>query len=327
MEKAISNTDTSIFLSYCSADNHDINRIDNLFLRFNIKVTRDIRDLAYNADIHKFMDKVKTHDKIILYVSDSYLKSVNCMYEGAQVLDMQDRVIIILKKGTKLFGVDDKKNLISYWEEKMDNILQSDPVQFQSEIADTRLAQQSIAKFIDFVIDNKRMDDENLEFETLLDSLQVQKKYPTIINKYVYSWIVKSPKAKLFDVLTLVGDLYKSKTIELSEFPNIPIYETFFFFKGIQFEPERNGITLRLTVTDRNNGREDVIAVAHLVGIAENSMRSRYHSKFYFYCENPAKKQRYMELKTMDYKSLNDADKRILLEGYEDVYRAIIHFE
>ena len=122
MEKAISNTDTSIFLSYCSADNHDINRIDNLFLRFNIKVTRDIRDLAYNADIHKFMDKVKTHDKIILYVSDSYLKSVNCMYEGAQVLDMQDRVIIILKKGTKLFGVDDKKNLISYWEEKMDNI-------------------------------------------------------------------------------------------------------------------------------------------------------------------------------------------------------------
>jgi hypothetical protein len=56
-------------------------------------------------------------------------------------------------------------------------------------------------------------------------------------------------------------------------------------------------------------------------------MRSRYHSKFYFYCENPAKKQRYMELKTMDYKSLNDADKRILLEGYEDVYRAIIHFE
>ena len=224
MEKAISNTDTSIFLSYCSADNHDINRIDNLFLRFNIKVTRDIRDLAYNADIHKFMDKVKTHDKIILYVSDSYLKSVNCMYEGAQVLDMQDRVIIILKKGTKLFGVDDKKNLISYWEEKMDNILQSDPVQFQSEIADTRLAQQSIAKFIDFVIDNKRMDDENLEFETLLDSLQVQKKYPTIINKYVYSWIVKYPKAKLFDVLTLVGDLYKSKTIELSEFPNIPIY-------------------------------------------------------------------------------------------------------
>lgn len=82
-----------------------------------------------------------------------------------------------------------------------------------------------------------------------------------------------------------------------------------------------------VTVTDRNNGREDVIAVAHLVGIAENSMRSRYHSKFYFYCENPAKKQRYMELKTMDYKSLNDADKRILLEGYEDVYRAIIHFE
>lgn len=77
--------------------------------------------------------------------------------------------------------MDDKKNLISYWEEKMDNILQSDPVQFQSEIADTRLAQQSIAKFIDFVIDNKRMDDENLEFETLLDSLQVQKKYPTIL--------------------------------------------------------------------------------------------------------------------------------------------------
>lgn len=327
MEKAISNMDTSIFLSYSWADKGDINRIDNLFSRFNIKVTRDIRDLAYNTDIHKFMDGVKAHDKIILYVSDSYLKSVNCMYEGSQVLGMQDRVTVIVKKGTKLFEVDDKKNLIDYWDQKVAEILQLDPAQFQSEIADTRLAQQSVAKFIDFVKEKYRMNDEDLEFEALLDSLQIQKKYPTIINKYVYSWIAKYPKAKLFDVLTLICDLYESKTIELSEFPNIPVNETFFFFKSIQFEPERNGITLRLTVTDRNNGKEDVIAVARLVGIAENPMRSRYHSKFYFYCENPSKKQRYMELKAMDHKFLSDADKRILLDGYEDVYRAIIHFE
>lgn len=190
------------------------------------------------------------------------------------------------------------------------------------------LAQHSIAKFIDFVKGKNRINDEHLDFEALLDSLQIQKKYPIIINKYVYSWIAKYPKAKLFDVLTLICDLYKSKTIELSEFPNIPVNETLFFFKDIQFEPERNGITLRLTVTDRNNGREDVIAVALFVGIEENSMRSRFHSKFYFYCENPSKKQQYLELKTMDYRSLSDADKRILLDGYyEDVYQAIVHFE
>ncbi|WP_164918980.1 toll/interleukin-1 receptor domain-containing protein [Caproiciproducens sp. NJN-50] len=73
-----------IFLSYNWNDTKDVNRLDNLFSRFQIHLTRDIRDLKYNANIHNFMDGIRKHDKLILYVSDSYLRSVNCMYEASQ---------------------------------------------------------------------------------------------------------------------------------------------------------------------------------------------------------------------------------------------------
>ena len=88
-----------IFLSYCWSDSEDVNSIDSKFSRFGIHLTRDLRDLKYNTNIHQFMDGIKKHDKIIIYVSNSYLQSVNCMYEASQIFDIKDRVVFILKKG------------------------------------------------------------------------------------------------------------------------------------------------------------------------------------------------------------------------------------
>lgn len=325
MENPINNNQR-IFLSYCWADTDDVNRLDNQFLRFGIRITRDVRDLAYDENIHDFMNRVKSHDKIVLYISDSYLRSVNCMYEAAQVLTMQDSVIVIVKSGTKLFDVKDKSALIKYWNEKLVKLSEMNLTQYQDEIADTRIAQQSIAEFINFVKKNYRMTSNLLDFDVLLDRLQLEKEYPTIINEWVYAWIAKYPRARLSGVLALVNDLYKSTAIIVSEFPNIPDNETLYFFKNIEFEPEKNGITLRLSVSDPKTGLAFTLSIPHMISIEVNSMRSDHHSKYYFHCENPYKKQRALALQYMDYRFLSVENKEILNLGYTDTYRMILHF-
>lgn len=142
---------SNIFISYCWDDFDRVNCIDNIFNRFGIHLIRDIRNLDYDTNIHRFMDKITEHEKIIVYLSDSYLKSLNCMYEAAQILKRKDKFTIIIKKGTKIFKVEDKENLIRYWKEKYEEIVNKDIVKFREEIADTKIAYDTISEFIDFV--------------------------------------------------------------------------------------------------------------------------------------------------------------------------------
>lgn len=320
------NSEYGIFLSYCWEDCTAVNRLDNLFLRFGIKITRDIRDLLPDDNIHDFMRTIQSHNKIILYVSDSYLRSINCMYECSKALEVPDKIIIIMKKGTKLFSISDKQELIEYWNQKKCEVLHLDSDQYQAEIADIEVACQSIAKFIDFSKSHYRMDDENIDFDVLLDKLQIKKVYPQVITKPVYAWIAQYPEVDLFSVQSLICDLYQSKYLEFSEFPNIPVNETVYLFKGIEFQPEKNGILLRLTIIDRYKGTEYAVFFSRLVGIEENTLRSNTHSKYYFYCENAAKKQRYIELQERTHYNIrNEKDEELLCFGYRDTYRIVIY--
>ena len=318
----------NIFLSYCWSDKIDANFIDNIFARFGIQLTRDIRDLKYNTDIHKFMDQLKEHDKIIIYVSDSYLKSVNCMYEASQVLSMKDKVVIIIKDGTKIFNITDKENLISYWKEKFESISVKNPNEFHQEIADTKLAYQSIGKFIDFIKQDNRMTEKTLDFESIFCELQIEKSFSTIITKDVFDWIAKYPNANMFDVVKLISDLYKSTKIIMSEYPNIPDDEKPYYFKNISFNRNLNGIDISIKVQDVDSGLSNRISISHVVEIEENTNRSNQHSKYYFYYEEPSKKQTCMELnKKKEYSVLSKEEKRTLDSGYLNTYRMIIQFD
>lgn len=319
--------DKRIFLSYCWNDTAAANRLDNLFSRFGVPLTRDTRDLAYNACIHDFMDTIKQHDQIILYVSDSYLHSINCMYEASQTLDMQERVVVIIKDGTHVFGAQDKLDLLRYWETQLLEISKMDPVEFRQEIKDVETAYRAVGAFVDFIKKDNRMNDKSLDFDALLSLLGVEKQYPLIMTPPVYAWIASYPEAKLFDLLALIGDLYGSTWIELSAYPNIPENEAPYRFGGIRFDREMDGINLILSVTEKQSGLARLKTYPHLVGIEENTMRSDRHAKYYFYCENLAKKQRWMELRDVhQYRSLDAEEMRLFTEGYRDVYRIIIHF-
>lgn len=321
-----------IFLSYCWHDHEAVNRLDNALVRFGIQITRDIRDLDYDANIHHFMDSISTYDKIILYVSDSYLRSVNCMYEVSQALKAPEKIVVIVHQGAKIFNQSDKEDIVNYWENAYSTLCEKNTDYYRQETEDTKIALDTITHFIDFLKQGNRMNDKTIDFCTLLNRLQVDVKYPTILTQHVYNWIANSQKAQLVDVLTLIDDLYRSTSIIFSEYPNIPNKENSYLFKAIEFLPNMNGINLIIKCTDIKSGEEVPFSYPRMVYIEENSMRSDVHSKFYFYCENPAKKQRFMELLErkqnlhLNCKDFSEDDQRLLSRGYIDVYRIIIRF-
>lgn len=319
--------DKRIFLSYCHDDIEDVNYIDNIFLRFNIYLTRDIRDLKYNTNVHNFMDKINEYDRIIIYVSDSYLQSINCLYEASHIFDIKDRVVFILKDNTDIFSLEGKERFILYWKLKYEKSLNKDPVVFKNEIEDIRRAYHTIGRFIDLIKKEYIMKKSSLDFNNLLDTLNLNRTYPEIITKVVFDWIARYPKARLSPIIALINDLYNSTVIVLSEFPDIPDNEIPYLFKNITFLSNINGIDLSIEVQNLDTGENKNIRFSRLVEVNENSRRSNHHSRFYFLCENPSKKQQFFETEKISKTSTRTTKEQCTINmDYLDTYRITIRF-
>lgn len=105
-----------IFISYCW-DNKDIaDLIDDDFKKLGYVLTRDERDIKYKDSIKEFMQQIGKHDFVIMLISDSYLKSENCMYEVMEV--MRDReykkkiLMIVIRDDDKRFYNDYERRRI-----------------------------------------------------------------------------------------------------------------------------------------------------------------------------------------------------------------------
>lgn len=80
----------NIFLSYCWNDSSEANKIYDYFKNSqNIELHRDTIDIGKWGSIKEYMQSISNMDYTILLISDSYLKSANCMYEVLEV--MRDR--------------------------------------------------------------------------------------------------------------------------------------------------------------------------------------------------------------------------------------------
>jgi len=75
----------NIFLSYSWKDEKKADEIDAFFSGIGIGLTRDKRSIEQWGSIRVFMNSIKYSDYAILIISDAYLKSINCMYEIAQL--------------------------------------------------------------------------------------------------------------------------------------------------------------------------------------------------------------------------------------------------
>jgi hypothetical protein len=110
-----------IFMSYSWNDKDVVDHLDNLFKNKGILLKRDIREISYLQDITEFMKQVRTADYCLMMISDSYLKSFNCMREMLELIkdeNYKDKVIPVIIGDTKIFTSENRSEYTLYWQEQ-----------------------------------------------------------------------------------------------------------------------------------------------------------------------------------------------------------------
>ncbi|MBQ7352199.1 MAG: toll/interleukin-1 receptor domain-containing protein, partial [Clostridia bacterium] len=126
-----------LFLSYCQKDTDIANVVEKHLLKIHptFKIVRDIRDVLFGSSFNEFMKTVSQKDYVIMIISDSYLKSLNCMFEVNEAMrniNYKEKIILIVlnDKDEKYYTKEnlydfiptiyDTKRIqyLNYWEEK-----------------------------------------------------------------------------------------------------------------------------------------------------------------------------------------------------------------
>lgn len=111
-----------IFLSYCQKDAAVANLIEEKlspFIKRDFHISRDIREVSFRESFKKYMDSARDHEYIMMIISDSYLRSVNCMYEVTEAFKDKDfeRKILFF-----VLSEDDRK----YYREDAPDVIAAD---------------------------------------------------------------------------------------------------------------------------------------------------------------------------------------------------------
>ena len=108
-----------VAISYCWQDNELANSIDRDLQKKNIEVIRDIRNVENWTSLTDFMKSLKNQKFVILLISDSYLKSSNCMFEVLEIMktDYQSKVLPLIIDNA-IYSTENQVKYINYWEEK-----------------------------------------------------------------------------------------------------------------------------------------------------------------------------------------------------------------
>lgn len=131
----LENQNVRVFLSYCHADSDLADIICEEFSHYDcIKISRYSTDVPYKGSFTEFMNTLGDHDKVIMIISDSYLKSHACMYEVGRLMnspDFQSKIVFVVcsnnDKGyykvepqneiqAKLYSLRERNQYIIHWQ-------------------------------------------------------------------------------------------------------------------------------------------------------------------------------------------------------------------
>lgn len=147
-----------IFISY-SWNNKDIaDKIYSDLSLIGLSIVKDNHNISYTESIQNFMHKIRDSKYAILVISDSYLKSTNCMYEVLQLLKDDKFVwgkILPIITDAKYFDIIERMNYVRYWQEKekliSETIKEIDPTNALSSLEELKNI-KNISQNIDFFL-------------------------------------------------------------------------------------------------------------------------------------------------------------------------------
>jgi Tfp pilus assembly protein PilF len=174
----------SIFLSYSWRDKAIADQLDNDLVQMRMNVVRDVRDLRYRGKISDFMAAIRTTDFAILLISDSYLKSKNCMTEVLHLLrerEFEKKLLPVIVGDARLYTTKERLEYTRYWKDQMldleRELAQYSPVSALPALADLKAIGQihsEINEFISYISDIKHVSFTDLKkegYRTLLEAL------------------------------------------------------------------------------------------------------------------------------------------------------------
>ena len=170
----------NLFLSYCWKDEKIADDIyDFLTQNTQVVIYRDKICIGAWRSIKEFMHMIADMDYVILLISDSYLRSVNCMYEVLEVMrdrNYRERIFpAIINKG--IYNALERVQCVKFWEEeydKLNNALVGIKAQNIGGLGEDLKIRQNIASnmadFLDDIADmnNPREEDVCSEIENRL---------------------------------------------------------------------------------------------------------------------------------------------------------------
>ena len=166
-EKENSN-DKTIFLSYNWHDGETADKIDRYLSGFpEVTVKRDVRDIGPWKSIREFMESIRQQDCAVLIISDSYLKSKNCMFEVTEIMKERgyaDRIFPAVVE-TSIYEPLVRAEYINYWKQECDKLEAAvrgmDPTNAVDLIADLKRYKNivsSMGEFLSIVSDRNNPD-------------------------------------------------------------------------------------------------------------------------------------------------------------------------
>lgn len=126
VKNSLTNKKPSLFISYSRNDREFVDELDNKLQKHGYNVEIDTRDLKPTQSINEFRKRIRITDYSIIVLSDSFLKSENCMREIFQFIrdeNYKDRIIpIILESAKEIWGENKGIKYTIYWKDRKRNL-------------------------------------------------------------------------------------------------------------------------------------------------------------------------------------------------------------
>jgi hypothetical protein len=118
------NIERTVYISYAWGGESEIiaDKIQETFKHKGILVIRDKTDLGFKGRIKTFMKNLGAGKRVILIISDKYLKSKNCLFELLHIArhkNFVNRVFPIILEDAHIFKPKDIVLYVQYWEKQV----------------------------------------------------------------------------------------------------------------------------------------------------------------------------------------------------------------
>lgn len=120
-------SNTEVFISYFKNENSEkiISELCKTLSNRGIERIYDRNSLEYKANIIEFIEKLGEGNKIIIVLSDDYLKSEECMFEILEIRksgNVWERIFPIILNDAKIFDELEIVDYIIFWENKIESL-------------------------------------------------------------------------------------------------------------------------------------------------------------------------------------------------------------